>query len=121
VLLGIAAGRPDALASAFAEARRHGITTIAFLAEPGGTVRALADVSLVVPSREAPRVREVHAVLGDVLCAAVEQRLHDSGWFAAALRRTAVTEPPGVATSGHTNGSTPHVVPLEAGMETSKQ
>ena len=56
--------------------------------EAGGTVRALADVSLVVPSREPARVREVHGVLADVLCSTVEQRLTDAGWFAAATRRT---------------------------------
>jgi D-sedoheptulose 7-phosphate isomerase len=49
--------------------------TVAFTGGDGGKLAALADYAFVVPSRSTPRVQEVHATLGHVLCHLIEAEL----------------------------------------------
>lgn len=49
--------------------------TIAFTGGDGGKLAALAEYAFVVPSRSTPRIQEVHATLGHVLCQLVETEL----------------------------------------------
>jgi D-inositol-3-phosphate glycosyltransferase len=76
VLIGIcAAGRARNLVEAFDAARKRGLRCVALLGGEGGDLRDLADVALIVPSADAPHVREVHRVLIHVLCGLVEERV----------------------------------------------
>ena len=45
----------------------------------GGQLRGLADPCLVVPSLTAARIQEMHLVLGQMLCGAVETALGLTG------------------------------------------
>jgi len=49
--------------------------TVAFTGGDGGKIAALVDYAFVVPSRSTPRIQEVHATLGHVLCQLVEREL----------------------------------------------
>lgn len=49
--------------------------TVAFTGGDGGKLVALVDYAFVVPSRSTPRIQEVHATLGHVLCQLVEAEL----------------------------------------------
>ncbi len=49
--------------------------TVAFTGGDGGKLAALVDYAFVVPSRSTPRIQEVHATLGHVLCELVEREL----------------------------------------------
>ena len=49
--------------------------TIAFTGGNGGKLAGLAEYAFVVPSRSTPRIQEVHATLGHVLCQLVETEL----------------------------------------------
>ena len=49
--------------------------TIAFTGGDGGKLAGLAEYAFVVPSRSTPRIQEVHATLGHVLCQLVETEL----------------------------------------------
>lgn len=49
--------------------------TIAFTGGDGGKLAGLVDYAFVVPSRSTPRIQEVHATLGHVLCQLVETEL----------------------------------------------
>jgi len=60
---------------AMEEARRIGMSTIAFVGAQPGAVSALANVTLFVPSAETPRIQEAHATLGHILCDRVELAL----------------------------------------------
>ena len=49
--------------------------TVAFTGGDGGKLAGLAEYAFVVPSRSTPRIQEVHATLGHVLCQLVETEL----------------------------------------------
>ncbi len=53
-------------------ARELGLRTLALSGGDGGPVADGADVALIVPSRNTPRVQEVHITLGHVLCDLVD-------------------------------------------------
>jgi D-sedoheptulose 7-phosphate isomerase len=49
--------------------------TMAFTGGDGGKLASLVDYAFVVPSLSTPRIQEVHATLGHVLCQLVEAEL----------------------------------------------
>ena len=53
-------------------ARELGLKTLALSGRDGGPVAAAADLPLTVPSRNTPRVQEVHITIGHVLCDLVD-------------------------------------------------
>jgi D-sedoheptulose 7-phosphate isomerase len=56
-------------------ARELSMKTLAFSGRDGGPVAAAADLALTVPSRNTPRVQEVHITIGHVLCDLVDYLL----------------------------------------------
>jgi D-sedoheptulose 7-phosphate isomerase len=56
-------------------ARALGLKTLALSGRDGGPVAAAADLALTVPSRNTPRVQEVHITIGHVLCDLVDYLL----------------------------------------------
>lgn len=73
VAVGIStSGASENVRLALAEARARGCATVAILGRDGGTIRAEADVALVYPGMETPRIQEFHLVLGHLLCALVD-------------------------------------------------
>jgi D-inositol-3-phosphate glycosyltransferase len=87
-------GNSPNLVNAFQAARRRGLRTLALLGRDGGELRALADVALVVPSRETQHIQEVHTVLVHLISEIVEQRLVDAGWFGTAAGLEAAAPQP---------------------------
>jgi len=53
-------------------ARALGLGTLALSGRDGGPVAAAAELALVVPSRNTPRIQEVHITIGHVLCDLVD-------------------------------------------------
>ncbi|MBM4300563.1 MAG: D-sedoheptulose 7-phosphate isomerase [Deltaproteobacteria bacterium] len=56
-------------------ARALGLKTLALSGGDGGPVAAASDAALIVPSRNTPRVQEVHITIGHVLCDLVDYLL----------------------------------------------
>jgi D-sedoheptulose 7-phosphate isomerase len=56
-------------------ARKLGLKTLTLSGGDGGPVAAAAEMALTVPSRDTPRVQEVHITLGHVLCDLVDYLL----------------------------------------------
>jgi D-sedoheptulose 7-phosphate isomerase len=56
-------------------ARAQGLVTIGMLGRDGGALRALCDITIVVPNPITARIQEAHAFIGHVICAMVESRL----------------------------------------------
>jgi D-sedoheptulose 7-phosphate isomerase len=56
-------------------AREGGIGTIGMLGRDGGQLRALCDISIIVPSTTTARIQEAHGFIGHTLCGLVEQAL----------------------------------------------
>ncbi len=54
------------------QARKQGLTTIAFTGEDGGKLAPLCDC-LCVPSRETARIQECHIMIGHIICGLVEK------------------------------------------------
>ena len=76
VLLGLStSGNSANVVQAFEAARRLGMQSIALTGEGGGRLAGLADLLLAVPSRQTPRIQEVHVCLYHFICQEVEERL----------------------------------------------
>ncbi len=54
------------------QARKQGLTTVAFTGEGGGKLAPMCDC-LCVPSRETARIQECHIMIGHVVCGLVEK------------------------------------------------
>lgn len=68
-------GNSQNVVRAFEQARSLGAPCIAFTGEGGGQCTALADVVIAVPSRETPRIQEMHITVGHMLCDLVERAI----------------------------------------------
>ena len=76
VILGIStSGTSKNVVAAFEQARRMDMTVIAMTGEGGGTMAALADHLMAVPSRSTPLIQQVHLCLYHYLCATIECRM----------------------------------------------
>lgn len=79
VLVGLStSGNSKNIYNAFEVAREKGITTIAFTGASGGTMKALSDYLINVPSTDTPRIQESHIMLGHIICQLVEAQYFDS-------------------------------------------
>ncbi len=56
-------------------AREMGLVAAAFGGKGGGDMKPLADPLLIVPSQTTARIQEMHHMLGQMLCDAIEQTL----------------------------------------------
>jgi D-sedoheptulose 7-phosphate isomerase len=56
-------------------ARRLGLTAAALTGRDGGAVKRVADPCLIVPSHTTARIQEMHILLGQMLCGALEIEL----------------------------------------------
>jgi D-sedoheptulose 7-phosphate isomerase len=75
-LLGIStSGNSRNVIRAVDAARSAGIHTIGLLGRDGGALRALCEVTIVVPSATTARIQEAHIFIGHTLCALVEEAM----------------------------------------------
>ena len=78
VCLGIStSGNSRNVVAALDAARRLNMATIALTGEGGGLMAPLCDVLLDVPSRETPRIQELHVVIYHYLCEQIEAAIAD--------------------------------------------
>lgn len=76
VVVGIStSGNSPNVKAALAAARERGCQTVALLGRDGGEIRELADIALVVPSFDTPRIQEGHITLIHIICDLLEKRL----------------------------------------------
>jgi D-sedoheptulose 7-phosphate isomerase len=75
VVIGIStSGSSENVLRAIKAANELNAFSIALCGE-GGKLKSLADLALVVPSRDTPRIQEVHITLGHIICELVEEKL----------------------------------------------
>ena len=53
-------------------AKAVGATTVSLLGCDGGMIKSVSDYSIVVPSKDTPRVQEVHTLISHIICDIVE-------------------------------------------------
>ena len=68
-------GKSPNVIAALKKARSMGIVAAAFGGKGGGDMAALADHILAVPSSTVARIQEMHILLGQMLCGALEVEL----------------------------------------------
>ncbi|HEY7991327.1 MAG TPA: SIS domain-containing protein [Stellaceae bacterium] len=68
-------GKSENVLHGLSVARERGLKTVGLLGGDGGKAKSLCDVALVVPSNVTARVQEMHIMLGQMLCAALERGL----------------------------------------------
>jgi len=73
-------GNSANLVNAVDKCKTKGINTVGFLGNDGGRLKDLCDYSIVVPSKEAPRIQEVHLLLGHLLCSLIEEMMFGEGF-----------------------------------------
>lgn len=56
-------------------AKKKGIKTIGLTGAGGGRLARLADISLIVPSKDTARVQEAHITVGHIVCELTEEAL----------------------------------------------
>jgi len=76
VVIGIStSGRSENVNRGLVAARAVGAVAAALAGRDGGSMRALADPILIVPSDDTARIQEMHILLGHLLCGALETEL----------------------------------------------
>ncbi|RZI85096.1 MAG: SIS domain-containing protein [Rubrivivax sp.] len=76
-LVGIStSGNSSNVIKAIEVARQQGMLTIGLLGRDGGRLKAMNDVSIVVPSHTTARVQEMHILIGHTLCGLIEEIMH---------------------------------------------
>ena len=68
-------------------ARARGLKTVGLTGGDGGRLAALVDLALVVPSRSAARIQEVHITIGHALCEVVDRAFARPGTTSGATGR----------------------------------
>ena len=56
-------------------AKDRGAVVVGFTGESGGKLKDLCDVCIRVPSKDTPRIQEVHHLMNHILCELLEERL----------------------------------------------
>lgn len=72
-------GKSSNIIAALTQARAQKLVTVALAGKGGGDLRGLADHLLVVPSDTTARIQEMHILLGQALCGALEIELGLAG------------------------------------------
>ena len=76
VAIGITtSGKSPNIVKALKQARQMGVIAAAFGGKGGGDLLGIADPYLVVPSDTTARIQEMHIMLGQMLCGAIEIEL----------------------------------------------
>ena len=76
VVVGIStSGNSPNVQAALQLAGKSGCRTIALLGKDGGSIKEVAELSLIVPSFDTPRVQEGHITIIHILCDLVEKAL----------------------------------------------
>ena len=76
VLVGISTSGNSANVQLALEAgQRLGCKTVALLGKDGGSIRGVAELSLIVPSSDTPRIQEGHITMIHIICDLVEREL----------------------------------------------
>jgi len=76
VVFGIStSGNSPNVFAALVKARDLGCRTVALTGRDGGTLKAVADISIVIPSHDTPRIQEGHVTVIHIICDLLEKRL----------------------------------------------
>ena len=82
IVLGITtSGNSPNVMKAFEVAKKLGAKTVVWTGKDGGHAAKVADVAIIVPSNNTPRIQEVHVTLIHIICEIFEDYMHKQGYF----------------------------------------
>lgn len=68
-------GNSKNIIAAVKTAKTIGLKTICLLGKTGGKLKNLADISIIIPSKNTPRIQECHIMLIHIICEELEKLL----------------------------------------------
>ena len=68
-------GNSHNLIKALELAKKKKITTLSLIGKDGGKMKGIADLDLIIPSNNTPRIQECHLMILHMLCEVAEQRM----------------------------------------------
>jgi D-sedoheptulose 7-phosphate isomerase len=68
-------GNSENIINALKKARARGLSTVSFTGKGGGKMKGLADIDIIVPSDETPRIQEAHLCIIHGICEMLDERL----------------------------------------------
>jgi D-sedoheptulose 7-phosphate isomerase len=68
-------GTSPNILKAAAVARARGVQVIGLTGKSGGNLKGMADLAIMVPSANTPRIQEAHITIGHIICLLVEKEL----------------------------------------------
>ncbi len=68
-------GNSPSMVNVFKKAKEMEMHTIAFTGLTGGEMKEYTDILLNIPSKETPRIQEIHILIGHIICQKVEERM----------------------------------------------
>ncbi|NOQ30365.1 MAG: D-sedoheptulose 7-phosphate isomerase [Helicobacteraceae bacterium] len=68
-------GNSQNILNAFSSAKKKGITTVALTGRDGGKMANVADITLIVPSNDTPRIQESHLLIEHIICDIIEKEI----------------------------------------------
>lgn len=68
-------GNSENIAQAIDHAKNLNIKTISLLGKDGGIIKNLADLSIIIPSKNTPRIQEMHITIIHIICEILEKKL----------------------------------------------
>ena len=78
ILIGLStSGNSRNVVRAFEQAKKMGITTIAFTGSSGGNMKTESDICLAVPATVTNHIQEQHIISGHIVCELIENSLYD--------------------------------------------
>ncbi|RYD54797.1 MAG: SIS domain-containing protein [Sphingobacteriales bacterium] len=76
ILVGLStSGNSTNIVKAMEQARQLGMINVGFTGETGGAMKDICDHLINVPSKDTPRIQEVHIMVGHIVCQLVEEQL----------------------------------------------
>lgn len=76
VVFGIStSGNSPNVLAALSKGRELGCRTVALLGRDGGVIKNVADIAMIVPSTDTPRIQEGHLTIIHIICDLLEKRL----------------------------------------------
>lgn len=76
IFIGIStSGNSENIVRAFKKAKSIGLKTISLLGKDGGRTKGIADIDIIVPSDNTPRIQESHSMILHIICELVEKEM----------------------------------------------
>ena len=80
IFIGIStSGNSVNIIKAFESAKKKNIFTVALTGRDGGEMAKTADIALIVPSNDTPRIQESHILIGHIICDIIEKEIFADG------------------------------------------